>query len=73
MKFQKPATVDQRRNFLSLYWLANPPPPAVSDHHLNAEGNRIAAPFLAQAIAAALHLPSPPPVVPAPGDPPPSR
>jgi hypothetical protein len=81
VKFQKPATVDQRTNFLSLYWLSNPPPPAVGDHHLNADGNRIAAPFLAKAIAAALDLPAPPPAVPAPqsspppapADPPPAR
>lgn len=79
VKFQKLATADQRRNFLSLYWVANTP--QYQDHHLNAAGNQIAAPFLAKAIAAALDLPPPAPAVPAPGgepapapiDPPPSR
>jgi len=76
VKFQKPASAEQRRNFLALYWVDNP-----RDHHLNAAGNQTAAPFLARAIAAALDLPAPPPGVPAPqsssppapADPPPAR
>jgi len=76
VQFQKLASADQRKNFLSQYWVDNP-----RDHHLNAAGNHIAAPFLAKAIAAALDLPPPAPAVqapadapaPTPTDPPPSR
>ena len=70
VQFHKPASAEQRRNFLSLYWVANTP--EYQDHHLNAAGNQIAAPFLARAIAAALSLPPPAPVVPAPKSPPPA-